>query len=382
VKDTEPLLELDRDEKKFDIFLTFHRSSLLVSDLKIFLPFTINLDPYLKKVIKEETQSLDDDGLLMTTPRNLSLIPTMPWSNPNNAEWTSPRPGLIRRNRPSSKPTLYQQPSGLVGWPSWNEPVQVTNPQIVPMAPVTTLAPEVFEKRLSSLSVDGVCKLLYKIEDINSAALPEYNKMIKEHNITGKVLLHCDLDELKKLLSMSFGDWEMFKVMLISLREHEVSAVFRHDESSSARPSKAERKGSVTKSSQPEKDNKEVNQRKQSVIEKQVTLEEQMICGALQTLNEEACEDVLEETEEKETKITIEPDVPQTSIIPPSPDSNQGESLVTRKRSTERIKKVSYDESVTRHGYDSGVAKNKKRHSISEAPARKMSSEGVGVKRD
>lgn len=52
LKDTEPLLELDRDERKFDIFLTFHRSSLLVSDLKIFLPFTINLDPYLKKVIK------------------------------------------------------------------------------------------------------------------------------------------------------------------------------------------------------------------------------------------------------------------------------------------------------------------------------------------
>lgn len=52
VKDTEPLLELDRDEKKFEIFLSFHRSSLLVSDLKIFLPFTINLDPYLKKIIK------------------------------------------------------------------------------------------------------------------------------------------------------------------------------------------------------------------------------------------------------------------------------------------------------------------------------------------
>lgn len=52
IKDSEPLLELDRDEKKFDIFLSFHRSSLLVSDLKIFLPFTINLDPYLKKIIK------------------------------------------------------------------------------------------------------------------------------------------------------------------------------------------------------------------------------------------------------------------------------------------------------------------------------------------
>lgn len=52
LKETEPLLELDRDERKFDIFLTFHRSSLLISDLKVFLPFTINLDPYLKKVIK------------------------------------------------------------------------------------------------------------------------------------------------------------------------------------------------------------------------------------------------------------------------------------------------------------------------------------------
>lgn len=51
-KDVVPLLDLDRDEKKFDIFLTFHRNNLLVSDLKVFLPFTINLDPYLKKVIK------------------------------------------------------------------------------------------------------------------------------------------------------------------------------------------------------------------------------------------------------------------------------------------------------------------------------------------
>lgn len=49
-----------------------------------------------------------------------------------------------------------------------------------------------------------------------------------------------------------------------------------------------------------------------------------MICGALQTLNEEACEDVLEETEE------IHPDndnndVPITFIVPPSPELQQGE---------------------------------------------------------
>lgn len=45
-------MELDRDERKLDVFLGFHRTSLLAADLKIFLPFTINLDPYLKKVIK------------------------------------------------------------------------------------------------------------------------------------------------------------------------------------------------------------------------------------------------------------------------------------------------------------------------------------------
>ena len=56
-KDTEPLLESDRDEKKLDVFLSLHKKTLTVADLKIFLPFTINLDPFLKKVIKEEVAS-------------------------------------------------------------------------------------------------------------------------------------------------------------------------------------------------------------------------------------------------------------------------------------------------------------------------------------
>jgi hypothetical protein len=34
----------------------------------------------------------------------------------------------------------------------------------------------------------------------------------------------------------------------------------------------------------------------------QVTMEDQLICGALQTLNEEACEDVLEGTEDEKSK--------------------------------------------------------------------------------
>lgn len=52
LKDAAPLLELDRDERKLDAFLQLHKNDLLVGDLRIFLPFTINLDPYLRKVLK------------------------------------------------------------------------------------------------------------------------------------------------------------------------------------------------------------------------------------------------------------------------------------------------------------------------------------------
>lgn len=63
-KEVEPLLEFDRDEKKFNIFLKYHRSSLQVANLRIFLPFTINLDPHIRKVIKEKQQKLEDTVMM------------------------------------------------------------------------------------------------------------------------------------------------------------------------------------------------------------------------------------------------------------------------------------------------------------------------------
>lgn len=122
-KDVQPLLEIDRDERKFDVFLTYHRSRLLVGDMKIFLPFTINLDPYIKKKIKEEQQNIDEEaghlsihnwnntmgtGLsapldpnwpmrtaltsraARTTPRHVANA--MPLHQPTNAIWPTPRP--------------------------------------------------------------------------------------------------------------------------------------------------------------------------------------------------------------------------------------------------------------------------------------------------
>ncbi|CAH0555430.1 unnamed protein product [Brassicogethes aeneus] len=373
IKDTEPLMELDRDEKKFDIFLTFHRSSLLVSDLKIFLPFTINLDPYLKKLIKEETQALEDEGLHFGNPNTHAQMPhsgtlAPPWPHTQPMEWTSPRSLVNRRMKSANQmqKSGSAQSASLVYppvapylsqmWPDLATMHPYRHPSMASVVPVTALEPEVLENKLSTLSVDGVCKLIGKIQDLDKSALEQYVGIIRQHNINGRVLLHCDLEELKKLLTMSFGDWEMFKVMLISLREYEVTSVLREDETTKAYP--RERKTSVTKLTIPgEKESKTQvdgppRERKQSVMEKQVTLEEQMICGALQTLNEEACEDVLEEQEE--TVITIETEVPQTSVIPPSPDSNQGESQCASTSAQHYAnsiaqkpsKKVSYDDVV------------------------------------
>lgn len=78
-----------------------------------------------------------------------------------------------------------------------------------------------------------------------------------------------------------------------------------------------------------------------------------MICGALQTLNEEACEDVMEETEE--TELVIDPDLPQTSVIPPSPDAVQGECQLktikiipnSNKSNIKKIVKYKENDSIT-----------------------------------
>lgn len=62
------------------------------------------------------------------------------------------------------------------------------------------LQSEILEIKLSSLSVNGVCDLIDKIESLNSIQAPIYKQAIKENNINGRVLLHCDLQELKKVI--------------------------------------------------------------------------------------------------------------------------------------------------------------------------------------
>ena len=66
-REIEPLIEYDRDRKKLDVFLSLHKKTLTVADIKVYMPFTINLDPYLRKVIKEEVQNMEELGVSMSS---------------------------------------------------------------------------------------------------------------------------------------------------------------------------------------------------------------------------------------------------------------------------------------------------------------------------
>lgn len=53
-----------------------------------------------------------------------------------------------------------------------------------------------YEANLSELSTDGVISLLERIEDLKPAQKDLIPKL-REHSINGRVLKHCDLNDLK-----------------------------------------------------------------------------------------------------------------------------------------------------------------------------------------
>ncbi|XP_014244027.1 kinase D-interacting substrate of 220 kDa B isoform X2 [Cimex lectularius] len=309
-KEIEPLIELDRDERKLDVFLTFHRTTLLVSDLRVFLPFTINLDPYIKKVIKDDIQNMEETIAI----GNFSMQhrPPHTWE-----AWNVPQPNSLRKQRSllrqdtvgginSANPIMF--PTTIAS--HWGHPLQ-PNAQwgmmnrASPVPNLLPLPPELSDIKLSNLSVVGVSQLLIKLPDIQQEQVDNYISTVQTNNINGKVLAHCDISELKKVMNMSFGDWELFRMVIARLKQKEENSLGNvinspplkyKSKSSGQNPSSSTQSNSHSSNarSQDERDSR-LSKSQASTMEKQVSLEEQMICGALQTLSEEACEDVLEE---------------------------------------------------------------------------------------
>ncbi|XP_015782532.1 kinase D-interacting substrate of 220 kDa B isoform X1 [Tetranychus urticae] len=217
------LLSRDNDEKKLNIFLSYRHNSLTLGDLKTFAPFTINLDPYLRKNLTEawtDTNAIPNEG-----PRIVST---------SNGE------------RKISTSTLIQLSSS------------------------GNISPH--KLQLMYLGVDGVIAMLKQIESFDHSQIEKYGKAIRDNNINGRVLSSCspeDLNDLKLILGFSFGDWLLFKSVLIDGR---LPALPPSVQVSSATPT----------SNLPQNcDHQLLEARHKTNLEKQVTMEEAALASAV-----------------------------------------------------------------------------------------------------
>ena len=184
--------DMDRDEKKFEIFLKLHRKSLTVRIINIFYPFTINLDPYIKKLIREYQNQQDVFGF---SPHDCKSALSSAKNSP--LEW------MLRGQNQSASTK-----QGIA------RSVSMSRLQLVP---------EQFRDiYLSSLVVGQVCELVSAIQGMKNKEA--YSQTLIQQNISGKVLANCDLLELRQTLKMIFGDWELFKVVLTEMRELEAES--------------------------------------------------------------------------------------------------------------------------------------------------------------
>lgn len=339
-RELEPMIDLDHDERKFEVFLSFHSGTLLMNDMKVFLPFTINLDPFIRKTIQEDHQHVPDifkadysGGPHHPPPpqppqhHQPTPVPSQNGDFPDsNNKWAyghnyprryfnSHAPAVS----PTYRPDLYHSAPAPLPCQRWDcAPRNFGHTYGGILKSGSKESGNSLENtRLSTLNVEGVVTMLNSLANIDKTKVKEYCASLTESNINGRVLLTCDLDELKKVTKMAFGDWELFRVAILALRDKELHDV-SHEASmpppiqkrhsltpAAASTSKLHRSDSVKgdeklSSEASRSDERRPSHRQRassgsSVLEKQVTMEESLIVGALETLNEEAFEDASEE---------------------------------------------------------------------------------------
>ncbi|XP_041977388.1 kinase D-interacting substrate of 220 kDa B isoform X11 [Aricia agestis] len=290
LRESSTLSELDRDERKLEVFLSFHRSTLTAADLKIFLPFTINLDPYIKKVIKEDQAQAGVDeeiggsgaaGVWNTAQQTLrpphksskkqvKLPPTTVPNGPTTAIVAAPQWAGTEDAPPTVYPSAQAQ-----------NPIAVLKTAFPGLADVSSL-------RLSTLSVERVCGVARAALGAGGAPAAD---ALQRARVCGLALAVCSLEDLKPVLDLPFGDWELFKMLVLNLRELEAHLPLTAPTVAVIPDKAADESDTVKRPALEHQRSRPSNVEKQPYAEYQVTLEEQMICGALQTLSEEAMEE-------------------------------------------------------------------------------------------
>ncbi|XP_070697967.1 kinase D-interacting substrate of 220 kDa B [Pempheris klunzingeri] len=253
-KDVEPLLEIDGDVRSFEVFLSSRTPVLTARDVEMFLPCTVNLDPKLREIIADVRAAREQMHMGGVTYPTLPLQDAVPRPQSGYSQHSaacSPS-GSFAGSLPPQPHSSYF--SGMTGpqHPFYNRPYfphhvyhlprhyslhvpsslrPSTKPPGQPKGNTNGLvSPAVL---LSSMNTDAVCERLKQTDGLDPSMLPQYTSTIKKANINGRVLTQCNLDELKKEMEMNFGDWQLFRGMVMEQRLAESQALLQ-DESRAA----------------------------------------------------------------------------------------------------------------------------------------------------
>ena len=201
----EPLLELDRNPRKFEQFLLHCKPELTVSILKKILPCTCNLDPYLIKLIKDAIENAGThdklniaSNLIHTSNSNQAFQTYTPFSNNTLLNNSLDQNNLAVEDAINSQ--LFKRRD-------------FTLPTNASQANEDYLQIDMMAKPLCEMSVADLSEAIDSnaIDSLSDDFKQIYKAALKDSNINGKVLSFCNLDELKLELKMTFGDWQMFK---------------------------------------------------------------------------------------------------------------------------------------------------------------------------
>uniref|UniRef100_A0AAY4AL72 KAP NTPase domain-containing protein n=1 Tax=Denticeps clupeoides TaxID=299321 RepID=A0AAY4AL72_9TELE len=263
-KDVEPLLEIDGDIRSFEVFLSSRTPVLTVRDVEMFLPCTVNLDPKLREIITDVRDAREQIHMGGMTYPTLPLQegpvrgPSVFSQHPGACSPTGSFPGALPAAGPLPAQPHSSYFSGMTGpqHPFYNRPyfphhvyhLPRQYPGFTHHAPPRPPAKGSFsmdssglvsiELRgpftgsgsvmpgsqwvlLSAMNTDAMCERIRQIEGIAPDMLDQYTTTIKKANINGKVLSQCNMDELKKEMNMNFGDWQLFRGLVMEQRQLE-----------------------------------------------------------------------------------------------------------------------------------------------------------------
>ncbi|XP_075779639.1 kinase D-interacting substrate of 220 kDa isoform X4 [Pelodiscus sinensis] len=225
-KDVEPLLEIDGDIRNFEVFLSSRTPVLISRDVKTFLPCTVNLDPKLREIIADVRAARDQMNIGGLPYPTLPLHEAPPRASSVFSQPSSVCSSSTSFNGPFNGGVVSPQPhssyySGMTGpqHPFYNRGTGT----------VTGSATGGSLVSLNSMNVDVICEKLKQIEGLDQSMLPQYSATIRKANINGRVLAQCNIDELKREMSMNFGDWHLFKSTVLEMRNAENQVV--HEDS-------------------------------------------------------------------------------------------------------------------------------------------------------